>query len=196
MHFIDSGKDVLLLRDRIVERQNLPTDNIFTIKFTPGALEIILGIEQRKIIHNIFDATEVIPGRIIRQMKNKDSFEQRYQLLETFLLDKFIRSKYETRLIAPVISSIEAFINSGMKLHTEELAQRLFLSGKTFNRYFHSVTGTNPKNFLASIRARAALTAYQHNRKDFSVYDFGYFDPGHFYKDATRFTGMKLSSFR
>lgn len=196
LHFVDSDKDILLLRDCIVERQNLPSDNIFTIKFTPGALEILLGVEQRKIIHDIFDATTVIPAQIIRQMKNKDSFEQRYQLLENFLLDKFIRSKTETRLIAPVTSAIEAFIDSGMKLQTEELAQRLYLSGKTFNRYFHSVTGTNPKSFLASVRARAALTAYQLNRKDFSVYDFGYFDPAHFYKDAVRFTGLKLSSFR
>lgn len=196
LHFIDSDKDVLLLRDCIVERQNLPSDNIFTVKFNPGALELIMGIEQNRLVHDVFDASAVIPSSIIQQMKKKDSFEQRYQLLESFLLDKLVRSKKEAKLIMPVSDAVQSFIDSGMRLQTEELAQRLFLSGKTFNRYFHSVTGTNPKSFLASIRARAALTAYQRNKKAFSVYDFGYFDPGHFYKDAFRFTGMRLSSFR
>jgi AraC-like DNA-binding protein len=195
-HFIRADKDILLLRDRIVERQNLPSDNIFTVKFTPGALEIIMGVAQSKLVNDIFDASEIIPAALIKHMKKQDTFEQRCLLLETFLLDRFIRHTHDFRLIAPVTQAICNFINSGMRLQTEELAQQLFVSSKTFNRYFHSVTGVNPKSFLASIRTRTALTAYRQHRDSFSVYDFGYFDPGHFYKDAFRFTGMKLAALR
>ncbi|MCG2612948.1 helix-turn-helix domain-containing protein [Terrimonas sp. NA20] len=194
LHFISADQDILLLRDRIVERQNLPSDNIFTVKFNPGALEIIMGVEQRKLVNDVFDANGIIPAELLTRMKKQDSFEQRYQLLESFLLDRFVRNKTETSLLSPVTQAVTSFINSGMKLQTEELAQQLFVSSRTFNRYFHAVTGTNPKSFLASIRARTALTAYKQNRTSFSVYDFGYFDPGHFYKDAFRFTGMKLSA--
>jgi AraC-like DNA-binding protein len=193
LHFIDSNKDILLLRDRTVERLNLPSDNIFTVKFNPGALDIIMGIEQNRLEQKIFEASEIIPDSIIKRMKKMDSFEQRYTLLEGFLLDKLVYNKKRTAIVAPVTQAIEYFIRSGMRLQTEELAQHLFVSGKTFNRYFHSVTGTNPKTFLGSIRIRAALTAYKNHKETFSVYDFGYFDPAHFYKDVVRFTGRKLS---
>jgi AraC-like DNA-binding protein len=194
LHFIPADKDILLLRDRIVERQNLPSDNIFTVKFNPGALELIMGISQHKLANDVFDASEIIPASIIKRMKKLGSFEQRYPLLESFLLDQLIRDKRNAGLLTPVTQAVNSFVNSGMQLQTEVLAQQLFVSSKTFNRYFHSVTGTNPKTFLASIRTRTALTAYRHNRESFSVYDFGYFDPGHFYKDVLRFTGMKLSA--
>ncbi|MET0466408.1 MAG: helix-turn-helix domain-containing protein [Chitinophagaceae bacterium] len=196
LHFIPADKDILLLRDRIVERKNLPSDNIFTVKFMPGALEIIMGISQHKLVNDVFDASQIIPVQLIKRMKKLDSFEQRYQLLELFLLDRFILNKAETKWLTPVSQAVNNFIKSGMRLQTEELAQQLFVSPKTFNRYFHAVTGVNPKSFLGSIRARTALTAYRQNRELFSVYDFGYFDPGHFYKDTLRFTGMKLSSIR
>lgn len=195
-HFISADKDILLLRDRIVERKNLPSDNIFTVKFTPGALDIIMGVTQNKLADEIFDANEIIPAALITRMKKQDQFEQRYGLLENFLLERFIRNRKKTPQLTPLTKAVNSFVDSGMRLQTEELAQQLFVSSKTFNRYFHSVTGVNPKRFLASIRARTALTAYRRDRNTFSVYDFGYFDPGHFYKDVSRFTGMKLSALR
>lgn len=195
-HFISADKDILLLRDRIVERKNLPSDNIFTVKFTPGALEIILGVTQNKLADQIFDASDIIPAMLITQMKKQDLFEQRYQLLENYLLERFILNRQKAPHLVPLTKAVNSFIESGMCLQTEQLARQLCVSSKTFNRYFHAVTGVNPKRFFAGIRTRTALTAYRQDRNSFSVYDFGYFDPGHFYKDVSRFTGMKLSALR
>src|SRR5437868_4464907 len=45
-HLIAAKKDILILRDTVVERHNLPTDHIFSIKFFPGGLEAILALDQ------------------------------------------------------------------------------------------------------------------------------------------------------
>src|ERR1700759_2749089 len=42
-HFIAANEDIMILRNSIVERHNKPTDNIFTVKFFPGSLEVVLG---------------------------------------------------------------------------------------------------------------------------------------------------------
>src|SRR5688572_14777090 len=73
---IGTSNDVLLLRDVIVERINLPSDYIFSVKFFPGGLEAVLGIDQTKFISKIVALNEVLPATLIHQIKTAASFEQ------------------------------------------------------------------------------------------------------------------------
>jgi methylphosphotriester-DNA--protein-cysteine methyltransferase len=75
------------------------------------------------------------------------------------------------------------------------IANDLYITEKSLYRYFKQTIGTNPKNYFATVRARTALTAYNMNKTQFSPYDFGYYDHGHFSKDVVKFTGQPLSTY-
>ncbi len=187
------GKDtnVLILRNNIVERRNLPTDHIFTIKFSPGGLEAILGINQVALTNQVAELETILPATLIHQVKKAGSFPERVSLLEQFFLSQYRRQKadYYNKFIADTIS---VYQSSGMTLSTAQLADRLFLTSKTINRYFHRVVGTAPKNYLATFRARAALSAYVTDSQAFFPDNYGYYDMSHFYKEVINFTGQKL----
>lgn len=91
-----------------------------------------------------------------------------------------------------VNDAIGEFEASGLQLNTSAVAERLFISSKTINRYFHRVVGSSPKTYFSILRARTALSAFV-SEKPFVPFDYGYFDMSHFYKDIAKFTGQKLS---
>jgi AraC-like DNA-binding protein len=192
-HSIDEHTDVLLLRNEIVERKNLPTDNIFTIKFFPGGFEAISGFSQTRIGSDIIPATEIIPASLIHKMKNLGCFEDRLQLLQQFFLEKIEKHHGNDHSLQYVKQAITKFYESGMKASNQELASQVYITDKTLYRYFSNVVGANPKTYFATVRARMALTAYVKETATFSPYDHGYYDMSHFYKDVVKFTGQKLS---
>lgn len=192
LHLIDEHTDVLLLRSEIVERRNLPTDNIFTIKFNPGGFEAIFGIPQPEIGHEVINVNQVIPDALLRKLKKLDCFDNRMRLLESFFLDKLTRNREQAHYLQSVQATIEAFCASGMQLNNQQLASRQHMTDKTLYRYFTQVVGASPKNFFATLRARTALTEYVTNKPAFSPSSYGYYDLSHFHKDVVKFTGQRL----
>lgn len=191
---IDEYTDVLVLRNEIIERRNLPTDNIFTIKFFPGALEAIFGISQTEIGSEIIDVSQIIPSHLIKRLKNQSSIEDRIVLLEHFFLHKLYSNDKNSYYLNCIQQTIDAFNQSGLILKNKELVQNLAFSNKSMYRYFTKTIGSSPKNYLMLTRARIALTAYVNDIDSFSPYEYGYFDRSHFYKDMIKFTGKKLSA--
>ncbi|MES2795510.1 MAG: helix-turn-helix domain-containing protein, partial [Bacteroidota bacterium] len=188
--------DILVLRNTVLERKNHRTDHIFTIKFYPMAFEVVFGISQSKIGNDFIDVNEIISPTIIKKLKDLGSFEDRIALLENYFIEKLNRNRASKFQFECIKASVEAFTNAGLSLKNRELANDVCLTEKTFYRYFKNTIGTNPKHYLATVRARKALTAYANGNSGFSPIDFGYFDFGHFSKDVARFTGNKLSSFQ
>ena len=195
-YWIQPDTDVLILRNNIVERFNLPTDSIFTIKFYPGGLEAILGSSQLSLIDQVVRLETVLPVNLIQRVKRADQFEERIELLQHFFLGQYqLRNKadhYRT-FVANTIGTFEA---NGLVLNPGQLADRMFATSKTINRYFHRVIGTSPKQYLSQVRVRTALVNYVADKHLFSCDDYGYYDMSHFYKDVVKFTGQKLSQSR
>jgi AraC-like DNA-binding protein len=195
-HTIDAHTDVLLLRNEIVERNNLPTDNIFTVKFNPGGFETVLGIPQPTLGSDIIPLQDILPAVLIRKLKNLGSFDDRKQLLQNYFLQKLETNRQQDAFYYRCIQgTIDAFCISGMEAGNSDLARQLCISDKTLYRCFTKVVGTNPKNYLGIVRARTALTAWVADNTAFSPYDYGYYDMSHFYKDVVKFTGQKLSAY-
>lgn len=193
---IQASTDVLILRNTIVERFNLPTDSIFTIKFYPGGLEAILGISQPPLIDQVVRLETVLPASLIQRVKQVDQFEQRIDLLQHFFLDQYQQHKKVNHYRTFVADTIGTFEASGLVLNPGQLADRLFATSRTINRYFHRVVGTSPKHYLSQLRIRAALSAYVADKNQFACEDYGYYDLSHFYKDVVKFTGQKISQSR
>ena len=185
--------DVLLLRNSVVERFNLPTDHIFTIKFYPGGLETVLGVNQVHLVDQVVRLETILPADLIQRVKLLNAFDERVELLESFFLSQYPGRKRADHYRTIVTNTIGTFESSRLVLNPGQLADRTFVTSKTINRYFHRVIGTSPKQYLSTVRARATLTSYVANRNQFSPDDFGYYDMSHFYKDVVRFTGQKVS---
>lgn len=192
---INTGDDVLILRNTIVERHNLPTDHIFTLKFFPGGLEAILDINQAGLKNKVIKAKTILSARLIGSLKKAGSFEERVKLMEAWLLANQTWKRKRDHYLEFIKGTIEMYRGSGLKLNNTEIAEKMFTSSKTINRYFNRVIGVPPKNFFAVLRTRTALQVYVADRKAFSPTAFGYHDMSHFYKDVIGFTGQKLSDF-
>lgn len=189
---VDQRTDVLVLRNEIIERKNLPTDNIFTIKFYPGAIEALFGASQAKIGSQILQASELIPFPTLQKLKNLSNFKDRVKLLEDFFLDRLHRSNKIGHYYSYVQKAITLFAGSGLANKNKDLAQQLALTDKSLYRYFTQTVGTSPKTYMAMLRARTALTAYIADVQNFNPYLYGYYDRSHFYKDVFNFTGQRL----
>ncbi|MBS1521095.1 MAG: AraC family transcriptional regulator [Bacteroidetes bacterium] len=191
-HYINAKQDILILRDSIVERFNTPSDNIFTVKFYPGGLEAILGISQLKCVDRIVDLGTVLPAKLLAQIKKSITFIERCELMQDYLLSLFKERQQKDHYLRFVLDCIDNYGVSDMQLNTGELAERMFVTSKTINRYFNRVVGISPKSYFTVLRARTALTHYVNHKEGFNPYGFGYYDMSHFYKEVVRFTGKKL----
>lgn len=194
-HFIGADQDILILRNSIVERYNTPSDNIFTVKFQPGGLDAILGVSQVKCIDQLVNLNEILPQKLLGVIKQPITFDERCSLMQQFLLDAFIQRRRDDHYLQFVRDCTESYISTGMQLNTSEMAEKMFVTSKTINRYFNRVVGISPKSYFSIVRARTALTAYVNQKPDFSPYNFGYYDMSHFYKEVVNFTGRKLVDF-
>ncbi|ADB38171.1 AraC family transcriptional regulator [Spirosoma linguale] len=195
-HWIHKDADVLILRNNIVERHNLPTDHILTIKFYPGGLEAILGINQVQFIDQVIKLEAILPLSLLQRIKQLPQFDQRIGLIEHYFLGQYQTRKKADYYRQIVSSTIGTFDQSGMQLNTSQLADRMFNTSKTINRYFHRVVGTSPKQYLSVMRARSALTTFVNQPHRFDPVSFGYYDLSHFHKSIRQFTGQSLASQR
>lgn len=193
---IQPEEDVLILRNTIVERHNLPTDHIFTVKFSPGGFEAIFGIPQTQLADKVVGLHHVLPFQLIQKVKRISLFEERMELLQNFFLNTYKETKGKSHYFNVVKKAIETYGSGNMEYSNGEIAKELFATNKTIYRYFNNVIGTTPKNYFSTLRARTALSDYVIDRKLFSPYDYGYYDMSHFYKDVVKFTGKKLIEHR
>lgn len=190
-HLIKADDDILVLRDTSVEKFKHPTDHIFTVKFLPGGLEAVLGINQVRLIGQVINLNTILPQALLKKIKQPLCFGERLELMQNFLLSCYKRNS-DDHYLRFVTDCIENYDAAGMQINTSQMAEKMFVTSKTINRYFNKVVGTPPKNYFSIVRARVALTAYVNQKEIFTPYDFGYYDMSHFYKDVVKFTGQKL----
>lgn len=191
-HLIKAGDDILVLRDTSVEKFKQPTDHIFTVKFLPGGLEAVLGINQAQLIGQVINLNTILPPAFLTKIKQPLNFDERLALMQNFLASKYKRT-HNDYYLQFVTDCIENYNAAGMQINTSQMAEKMFVTSKTINRYFNKVVGTSPKNYFSIMRTRVALTAYVNQKEVFTPFDFGYYDMSHFYKDVVKFTGQKVT---
>jgi AraC-like DNA-binding protein len=190
---IPQGLDILVLRDTGMTRYNHPSDHIFTVKFLPGGLESVLGINQTKFIGRVGALPDILPVPLLHAIRTSTSTRARLTLLEDYFLTTLAHRPVKDHYAKLVRESIGLYEDASMLPNTNQLAERLFTSSRTINRYFHRVIGLSPKKYLSIARARAALTTYLAAHPNFSPEAFGFYDDSHFRKSIRQFTGRPLA---
>ncbi|RXK86074.1 helix-turn-helix domain-containing protein [Filimonas effusa] len=193
-HTVNPGQDILILRNGETTRYNLRADRIYTIKFYPGGLEAVLGINQTSFTNQVIDLNYILPPKLLIQMKQPLCFQERTNLVQSFLLRSSGAARKKDYYLKMVNDAIGEYSATGMQLNTSQIAEKLFLTSKTINRYFHQAVGISPKSYFSILRARTALTAFMNNKTSFLPWEYGYYDMSHFNKEMVRFTRQKLTT--
>jgi hypothetical protein len=171
LRLISPDEDIAVVRDRVITRHNQAEDYIFTVKFFPGGLEAILGFNQARMTGRIIPLYLLLPWKLIEEIKAVTGFEQRMERLQEFFLSSLEGQHTKDHYLHLVRDSMDAYLETGMRYNTTEVAEKMFVSSKTINRYFNHVVGIPP-------------TMY------------GYYDMSHFYRDVVQFTGQKMKERR
>ena len=191
-HQVQHGQDVLLLRNTTVVRHKSTGDSVFTLKFYPGGLEAVLGFSQVPLVGRLVSLAQVLPATLLAELRQPLSFAERVGRLQQYLLHVYRRAPRRDHYVTLVHDAIGEYHASGLVLSTSAVAERVFLTSKTINRYFHRVVGTSPTQYFSLLRARTALTAFVARPATFAATDYGYYDSSHFAKAVRRFTGQRL----
>jgi AraC-like DNA-binding protein len=193
VHHIKANSAIAVTRTVIAERVNHPSDHLFTVKFHPGALNHLIGIDQTKISSGMVELSEILPYSLIQQIRSAKCFEQRISLAEQYLLQKISNKKTTDHYLSLVMQTIAFYNEGGLKFNVSELAAKTFTSSKTLGRYFERVIGINPKQYFESVKLRTALSSFLRDRKRFDPADYGYYDMSHFYKSVIHHTGERIA---
>lgn len=136
----------MILRDTSVVRFNSINDNIFTVKFHPGALEQLLGASSANTKASIKFLNTLLPNQLLSDIRNAVNFENRVSIISDYLLKKCI-DKHDYKLCM-VYDAIRRFKENEIHISNEEIAKQLNISSKTLNRYFANKIGVTPKNIF------------------------------------------------
>jgi AraC-like DNA-binding protein len=196
VHPIKANSAIAVTRAATAERLNHPSDYLFTVKFYPGALNHLIGVDQTKLSSGLVELNELLPDRLIQQIKSAESFERRIGLMERYLLQKLAVKKAADHFTSLIAQTIAFYHEGEMKFNVSELAFKSFTSSKTLTRYFERVIGIPPKQYFESVRARTALFSFLNDRMEFDPTTYGYYDKSHFYRSVVRFTGERLYDHR
>jgi AraC-like DNA-binding protein len=193
VHHIKAAGAIALTRAVTAERLNHPQDHLFTVKFHPGALKHLIGIDQTSLPLGVIALNDLLPQSLVEQLKTAESFEQRIAFVEEYLLQRMSNKKGADHYSKLVTQTIGVYNDNELKFNVNELALKAFTSSKTITRYFERVIGITPKQYLESVKIRTALPSFLRDRKGFDPADYGYYDKSHFYRSVARFTGERIA---
>ncbi len=160
------------------------------ILFHPAGLRAFTNIPYQTLQseNNVFDIVFDNNNYLLDQVFNTSNISKKAGLLQDFLLKKK-RSTFIDNPMNFVINEINA-ANGDIKAET--LAEMLGINSSTLYRRFNSYTGQNPKDFIQTVRFRAALSLMSKRKyKNLTdlTYHANYYDQSHLIKDFKKYTG-------
>jgi AraC-like DNA-binding protein len=127
---------------------------------------------------------------IIVELKKNLTVEERFKLVERFLLEKFkVFKKDESK----TDTAIKLIREAKGALSVEEVCQAAGVQKKTLERKFMSTVGTTPKvisRIMRFLNICNHLEDYRHKTLTELTYECGYYDQAHFIKEFKEFSGF------
>ena len=190
------NEDILFPRNFTWDEFHVKSPRVFGIKFKFSFLPYTLGIDHLHFVHRPLSLNRFLEADIIRRIHDAENFEQR-----VFHSANFFTSVYEKHASAigrhAVVFELleEVLMNEEFDFKLEKIAAEKFLSSRTLNRHFQKNIGITAKRAFRILRTRKAIASYVHDR-EFCVYEWGYYDYSHFYKEVKATTGLELKQLR
>ena len=167
------------------------------IVFHPAGLSHLLGIPMVNFTDQRIDLNLVLgkeAARLEHQILESVGHQERFAVLEKFLLNKLSQMSSKVDVVDRALSSI--LKNKGI-LSIQQLSDDLCISPRQFRRRFVEKVGVSPKllsrikrfNYISNLSS-----ASRANWKDM-VNEGGYYDQAHFIRDFCGFSGKKPTDF-
>jgi AraC-like DNA-binding protein len=172
---------------------------IIVCQLYPFALKRLFGIEPTSITDNCYDLTTYKNFQVVDVLKKLSSDTDIFHKVNT--LSEFIDELTDAGKLLfdpPILKAIEIILNANGQLNLANMAPKLNLTKRTFERRFFSETGLLPKQFAKIIQFQNSLrqlAASDYNRLTDVVYQNGYADQSHFIRVFKSFTGKTPGQF-
>lgn len=162
---------------------------ILIVCFKPWAIHNFIPFHIKEAPNQRIDLKDIYPLQIDQleeQLSGATSDSERIVVTETFLLSIF-KEKYIDAKILKAHSIIKQSIGM-MPVH--DIAKKIDLSEKQFNRKFIESTGISPKLYSRLERFYYAVMKMKQNDQSLTsiALDAGYFDQSHFIHEFRSFT--------
>ena len=181
----------------ILDVEEDTTTETIGIEFSPvGAYRFFhfsLNTIQNQIL-SITDLLGTIGKRLVEQINNATSSNQKIDLLQQFLITRLSLNQ-EDQIFDYCIDKITT---SKGRITIKELEKKTGYTSRWLNMKFNEKLGVSPKNLCSIIRFKQYYQAFISGdetsflRNDFYNY---YYDQSHFIKDFKRFTGLPPTRF-
>lgn len=159
-----------------------PGTHEFSVKFKPGVLYSCLSKDVSTLVDNVLPLQGYLSQKVIDELKLKNSFEERVQFVENWLLAnmKIFSSDFKLNAVTKAIY----YSNNSRNYKLNIVSKEVGVSNPTLNRYFKEVLGISPKQCFKALRFKTALKNYRAGGS-YDLYDeLGYTDFSHFVKEA------------
>jgi AraC-like DNA-binding protein len=163
----------------------------FAVFFQPAGFSQLFGVPINLLRNQAFEATSVL-GNEIRSLWNQlgeaGSFSCRILVVERFLY----RFLHRAAITDPIAASANQMLSQRGLVKLDELAHRVQLSRRQFERRFHAEVGATPKSFARIARFQTALdlkVIQPHRTWLDTAYDLGYYDQMHLIHDFQKLAG-------
>lgn len=198
-----NGKVREVPRNSIVSHSTGPVlveglHDAFCIHFFDTAIYRLWGLPISQFVDEPIDLKDVFGNRLdelTEKIHLANSFKERVQLTNFFLIEELVNSTNETPLIDRSLREIKA---SGGFVQVQNLAEAAGLSSRQFQRRFIQQVGLSPKKYSNIMRINFLIkhiSCLEETDWQDLVHHYQYFDQSHLDKDFKRFTGMCPTEF-
>lgn len=168
------------------------------IRFRPGGIAAFIQVPLWTLTNTIRPVDtlyEPLGTPIQKRLEKAGSWPNRFQVLETCLMDLLLQTNYPLTAIMPVIRQL---LHYKEHIPTAHLGQVATLSSRQVERLFRQYVGVSPKMLVRIIRFRHVRTILDTRTNDSLMgvaFDNGYTDHAHLTKEFKAFAGITPSAY-
>jgi AraC-like DNA-binding protein len=170
----------------------------FAVEFKPLIFKSLFDFKTSLTVDKIVYASEIIgednKETLLHQLSGSKSGKSIQQVFEEFFKSYLIKS---ITFDIDVFKAIELLNKTNGKEKIENIYKKVSIGKRQFQRNFLTETGITLKEFARIIRVRAAADEVVKGTADPSdiIYDFGFYDQSHYYKEFKIFSGVNPTIF-
>ncbi len=168
-----------------------PGTHEFAIKFKPGVMHSCLNEKIQILVDNHLLLYEFLDREVVEKLKLKQSFNERIEFAETWLIEHFNIFKEDFKL--NIVAKAIYYIKNCRDYKANVVSKQVGVSTSTLNRYFKEVLGMSPKQCFKAVRFKTALKNYRSTGSNDLYDELGYTDFSHFVKEAKNLTDKNPS---
>lgn len=170
---------------------------MIVIQLYPFVLKNFFKLNPKKINDDCIDMLRFENwDKFHHNLISKTDTSKQIEIMEDYLYQLAVEKN--EHLDFAIAESIQLILQSKQIVQVQEIADKVNLTLRTFQRRFTSEVGLSPKEFIQIIKFQQSLevlTVKDYHKLSDIVYDLGYADQSHFIRVFKNYTGTSPKKF-